>query len=196
MATIMKHVGKYGEKPCIVLFREVPNEPENCLVVMSSGLDDKTHDDLMEVVQSNEAQSDGDLSGVLNRRQFSNGENMLNYLHFNKKISKVPVNLVSLTPTPSQSISLTEVNAEIRRQTNDPIPPKTDPRSLPENRVQAPIVNEATSDAAQGLVLQADLMEEDAKKMLAEAEAKRAEAYALNPSLKPKKAGRPPKKKD
>lgn len=194
---IMKHVGKYGEKPCVVLFREVPNEPENCLVVMSSGLEDKIHDDLMEVVQSSEAQNEGDLSVVLNRRQFHNGENMLNFLHFNKKITKVPVSLVSLTPTPSQAVPLSEVNAEIRRQTNDPIPPKTDASHLEQPKQKAVNVSEATTDAAQGLILQAQLMEEDAKKLLAEAEAKKAEAYAIDPSLKPAKKGpgRPPKSK-
>ena len=53
---IMKHVGKYGEKPCVVVFREIPNEPENCLVVMSDSLDEVKHDNLMNVVQSAEGQ--------------------------------------------------------------------------------------------------------------------------------------------
>jgi hypothetical protein len=47
---------------------------------------------------------------------------------------------------------------------------------------------------AQNILFQADLMIEDANRMLAEAEAKREEAYTLDPSLKPKKGPGRPKK--
>ena len=114
MADIMKHVGSYGEKPCVVVFREVPNEPENCLIVESASLEDSKHDDLMNVVASLEAQESNNVSEVLSRRQFTDGTNMLNDLHFSKKLIKVPVDMVFLTPTPSQKISLQEVNAEIK----------------------------------------------------------------------------------
>ena len=88
MAEIMKHVGKYGEKPCVVVFREVPNEPENCLIVETGALEDQKHDDLMNVISSLEAQESNEVSEVLSRRQFTDGSNMLNDLHFTKKISK------------------------------------------------------------------------------------------------------------
>ena len=90
----MKHVGTYGGKPCVVVFREVPNETDQCLIVESSSLEDVKHDDLMNVVQSLESQQGKDLSEVLARRQFTDGSNMLNDLHFTKKIIKVPVNMV------------------------------------------------------------------------------------------------------
>jgi hypothetical protein len=191
MAGIMKHVGKYGEKKCVVVFREVPDEPENCLIVLSDSLPELEHNDFMEVIGSLEAQGTGDVSNVLNRRQFTNGENMLNYLHFNKKITKVPVGLVSLTPTATDVIPLADVNAELRKLENDPVPPKTDPAHLAEGQARA-VRTEV--GGAEGLILQADLMEADAKAMIAEAEAKRAQAYELDPSLKPKRGpGRPPK---
>lgn len=191
MSGIMKHVGKYGEKKCIVVFREVPDEPENCLIVLSDSLPEVEHNDFMEVIGSLEAQGTGDVSNVLNRRQFTNGENMLNYLHFNKKITKVPVGLVSLTPTATDIIPLADVNAEMRKLQNDPVPPKTDPAHLDEGQARAV---QTEVGGAEGLILQADLMEADAKAMIAEAEAKRAQAYELDPSLKPKRGpGRPPK---
>ena len=204
MAEILKHVGKYGEKPCVIVFREIPNEPENCLVVMSESLEPKDHDDIMEVVQSAEAQGTGDVSQVLARRQLTNGEQMLNYLHFNKKLHKVPVSMVTLTPTPSQSVPLAEVNAEIKKITNDPVAPVTDPSHLNENNPATTQVNPSEAPAevpaenpAQGLLLQADLMEQDAENLLAESKAKRQEAYDLDPSLKPKRGpGRPPKDAD
>jgi len=115
MANLMKHVGKIGEKPCVVVFREVPNEPENCLIVESNSLTDQKHDDLMNVVQSAEAQESNNIADVLSRRQFTDGSNMLNDLHFSKKLQKVSVDLVFLTPTPSDKVSLKEVNAEINK---------------------------------------------------------------------------------
>ena len=199
MATIMKHVGKVGNKPCVVVFRELPDEPENCLVVVTGNLAPQQHDDLMMVVQSSEAQSAGDISSVLNRRQFSDGSNMLNGLHFAKKLQKVSVSQVNLTPTPAQSIALSEVNAEIRKMDSHQ-GVKTNPDSLTadvEKTLTAPVTNEhkvESTDAAQGLMIQAELLEEDAKRLVADAAAKRAEAIALNPDLAAKKGPGRPKK--
>ena len=115
MADIMKHVGSYGDRPCVVIFREVPNEPENCLIVESNALPDNKHDDLMNVVASLEGQEANDISQVLARRQFSDGANMLNDLHFSKKLQKVATDMVFLTPVPNQRIPLSEVNVEINK---------------------------------------------------------------------------------
>ena len=188
MADIMKHVGSYGEKPCVVVFREVPNEPDNCLIVESASLDDSKHDDLMNVVASLEAQESNNVSEVLSRRQFTDGTNMLNDLHFSKKLIKVPVDMVFLTPTPSQKISLQEVNAEINKLetgSNPPLNVDVDPGSL-----QTPNPVEVTGDAsaAEGLLVQAEMIEQDAKQLMEDAESKKAEAYKLDPSLKPKKS--------
>jgi len=100
MAQLMKHVGKFGEKPCIVVFRELPGEQDNCLIVQTDNLESRQHDDLMNVIQSSEAQQANDISEVLFRRQFTDGSNMLNTLHYGKKLQKVPVGLVQLTPAP------------------------------------------------------------------------------------------------
>ena len=188
MAEIMKHVGSYGEKPCVVVFREVPNESDNCLIVESASLEDSKHDDLMNMVASLEAQESNNVSEVLSRRQFSDGTNMLNDLHFSKKLIKVPVDMVFLTPTPSQKISLQEVNAEINKLetgSNPPLNVDVDPETL-----QTPNPVEVTGDAsaAEGLLVQAEMIEQDAKQLMEDAENKKAEAYKLDPSLKPKKS--------
>ncbi len=102
MATL-KHVGKYGEKPCVVVFREVPNEPDNCLIVETTTLEDQKHDDLMNVVSSLEAQESNDIPEVLARRQFTDGSNMLNELHFGKKLTKNAFKFIYLGPLPNVS---------------------------------------------------------------------------------------------
>jgi hypothetical protein len=217
MAQVMKHVGKVGEKPCVVVFREVPDEPEHCLVVKSSGLAPDQHDSLMMVVQSAEAQESNDLANVLHRRQFNDGSNMLASLHHNKQIEKVPVNLVSLTPTPATAIPLADVNAEIRKINNNSNPPsKTEVNPavydkpvqqapLTESVTEAPVMPDPVAETAitgdqdpaaiaQQLLLQAGVIEDDAKALLKDAEAKKQEAYRLNPELQPKKGPGRPKK--
>lgn len=189
MANLMKHVGKFGEKPCVVVFREVPNEPENCLIVESNSLIDQKHDDLMNVVQSAEAQESNNIADVLSRRQFTDGSNMLNDLHFSKKLQKVSVDLVFLTPTPSDKISLKEVNTEINKLEGGYTPPKTDPVSVDTQPISESAEAVAPdASVAESLLVQAELLEQDAKALLDDAESKKSEAYKLDPSLKPKKS--------
>ena len=187
MADIMKHTGTFGEKPCVVVFREVPNEPENCLIVESASLDDSKHDDLMNVIASLEAQESNNVSDVLSRRQFSDGTNMLNDLHFSKKMIKVAVDMVYLTPTPSQKISLKDVNLEINKLesgSNPSMNTEVDPATL---ATPNPVEVTGDASAAEGLLVQAEMIEQDAKQLMEDAKSKKAEAYKLDSSLKPKK---------
>jgi hypothetical protein len=190
---VLKHVGKYGEKPCVVVFREVPNEPENCLIVETTSLEDQKHDELMNVVQSLEAQESNEISEVLSRRQFPDGSNILNDLHFSKKLIKVSSSLVFLTPTPTDKIALADVNKEIKKLdegTNPPLNTEVNPDTLMEQQIDETSV----SSKAEGLLAQAELIEGDAQAMMEDAKAKRQAAYDLDPSLAPKKGpGRPPK---
>ena len=58
MANI-KHVGQVinTQKRVIVVFREIPDEPESCLVVDTDAAPDWMHDDLITAVESNGAQA-------------------------------------------------------------------------------------------------------------------------------------------
>jgi hypothetical protein len=203
MAEVMKHVGKFGNKPCVVVFRQVPNEPNNCLIVESGSLPDGKHDELMNVVASLEGQEANDVSEVLARRQFPDGTNILSDLHFAKKLQKVSTDMVFLTPTPNTRIALSEVNVEIKKiatGSNPLLNTQVNPDTLLETQAadrlaEASQPTEADAPSvAENLLIQAELIQEDVNAMLKDADAKRAEAYALDPSLAPKKGpGRPPK---
>lgn len=199
MAQITKHTGTYGGKPCVVVFRELPQEPENALIVLTGSLDEVQHDDLINVVNSAEAQEANDISHVLNRRQFTDGSNMLNGLHYSKKLTKVPVSQVSLTPAPGQSVPLADVNAEIRKLEfagNPNTMADVEDVSNTPDPVVPTIQQDAAQDAAQGLIMQAELMKEDGERLIADAEAKLEEAYQLNPDLRPKRGPGRPKKSE
>ena len=242
MANIVKHVGQYGQKKCVVVFREVPNEEDNCLIVLSDGLEGRMHDELMGVVEGPEAQSAKNLADVLNRRQFSDGSNMLTSLHFAKRLTKVGVNMVDMTPLPGQRVSLKSLNDEIRKIDGGYVPPTNDlnnesellesARNKPwsertpeeasaynqsQTRNAEQVASEASKDdgvsldigsageqpqesapqepsVAQGLLIQAQMMKEDAERLLVEAEQKEQQAYDADPSLKPKRGRGRPKK--
>jgi len=239
MADMVKHVGQYGQKKCVVVFREVPNETDQCLIVMSDTLEGRMHDELMDVITGPEAQSAKDLADVLNRRQFSDGSNMLTQLHYAKRLTKVATNMVDLTPLPGQRVGLAQLNEELRKIEGGYVPPTNDlsnesallesaknkpwsERTAEEasayNQAQTRNASDVATDAAkddgvslnigedapapaqapvepsaaQGLLIQAQMMKEDAERLLAEAEAKEQQAFAADPSLKPKRGrGRP-----
>lgn len=241
MADLVKHVGQYGQKKCVVVFREVPNETDQCLIVMSDTLEGRMHDELMDVITGPEAQSAKDLADVLNRRQFSDGSNMLTQLHYAKRLTKVATNMVDMTPLPGQRVGLAQLNEELRKIEGGYVPPTNDlsnesallesARNKPwsertaeeaaaynrsQTRNATDVASEAAKDdgvslnigedapapaqapvepsAAQGLLIQAQMMKEDAQRLLAEAEAKEQQAFAADPSLKPKRGRGRPKK--
>lgn len=200
MAKQMKHVGTYGNKPCVVLFREVPGEPDSALIVLTEALPANKHDGLMSVVQSAEGQEAHNISEVLGRRQFSDGSLMFQDLHYNKHITKVDVDMVSLVPLPHQSVPLRDVNNAIRAQEAGTPPPNTDPSHLtadiPVNNASGEVFNStdgARDPAAQQqsevvpehLLIEADAIERDLAKLASEAKAKREQAYQLKPELRP-----------
>lgn len=210
---LMKHVGKYGEKPCLVVFRELPDDEQYCLIVQTNNLDSRMHDDLMNVVQSLEAQQANDISEVLHRRQFTDGSNMLNGLHFSKKLERVPVKMVALTPVPGQAVPLESVNAELHKLKGGYTPPKTDSSHI-ENQLRVTtkdipgpsdplslmqdgsilesdgaerVKTDGTSpvEVAKNLLFQAQMLEEDAQAIMRDATLKRKQAIQLDPSLTP-----------
>lgn len=200
----MKHVGKVGEKPVVIVYREVPNEPDNALIVETGSLEPDQHDALMNVVQSAEAQESNNISEVLHRRTFPDGSNMLTSLHYSKKIVKTPVNMVNLTPTPQQVVALEDVNKEIRKietGSNPPLNTEVNPNPIETDptlaSAEAPTTTESNDDpteVAKGILRQAMLMEDDIKAMQQDIDQKKAEAYALAPELTPKKGPGRPKK--
>ena len=207
MPDIMKHVAEWQDRKCLVLFREVPGEPENALVVMSGELGTTQHDELIKEVDSLEAQNNNNLADVLNGRNFSDGRIMLRALHEDQMITKAPVSEIVMLPTTKDRVPLAELNsaiAEIEKGQDADKPQLADTTEIDAiNEVKRPNAlsereQEEQTDIAEGLLRQADLIESDIEhvqqQMMTDANNKRAEAYARAPHLKPKpKPGRPKK---
>lgn len=115
---ILKHVGKIKgtEEKLAVIFNEVPNEPNNCLVVMTNTLGDIDHRELMLSIESQEGQASVNLGEMMNSRMNEAGRPLLTSLHESKKITKVATDTVILTPNPKSEIILSEMNDMLRGQ--------------------------------------------------------------------------------
>lgn len=193
MSKVMRHVGQdhLGHR-LVVVFRELPEDPEHCLVIESSTLPDMYHDNLMNVVESQEAQQTVNLYEVLNRRVFGDGQHMLNALHNRGLLKKLSVDNVFLIPMPNRKLPLREANQAISGEA--PVTESVTEPVAAEPVVAEPVTedrSEASAEdqdklKAQGLLTQARLLEADAKRY-------RDQAYALDPALKA--GGRPAKKK-
>lgn len=114
----MKHVGKMknnGAKVAIV-YRTLPGDPYNALVVGTGKLGASYHDALMSIIQDPAGQTANELADILSVRSFPDGSNMLQWLHTRGQLTKVPTSGVLVTPTPNDSVPLDELNVLIAEQ--------------------------------------------------------------------------------
>lgn len=112
------HVGKMKNNSArvVVVYRTLPNEPNNALVVGTQGLQDSYHDSLMSLIDSDQCQQSKELADILAVRKFPDGSTMLGFLHGNGHLKKVPTNLVLMTPDSQTAIPLDELNRIIAEQ--------------------------------------------------------------------------------
>lgn len=132
----IKHVGRIKDtgRKCIVVFRTLPGDAFSALVIMTESLSESYHDSLINLVESNAAQGNSELSEVLARAVFSDGSTMLPSLHVKGLLTKVSTAAVEMTPNSSVSILLSELNQLIAEQRGvsvqdlalQPDAPKTD----------------------------------------------------------------------
>ena len=118
MAKEIKHVGKLkntGDKVAVV-FRTVPGESDNCLVLQTATLKDEVHDSLMAMIDSDQAQQTNELGELMFSRTFPNGRPMLQAMQNEGRLRKVPTSNVMMTPTPTSEIALSQLNTLIAEQ--------------------------------------------------------------------------------
>lgn len=186
MTAFIKHIGRHsgtGQRLTVV-FMQLPDDKEHSLVVYSDSLPDRYHDDFMAAVESPEGQQAQGLYEVLTRKVFWHGTPMLETLHTEGHLVKVPTSTVIMTPNSNTNVPLNDILAEMGNDVTPPSPsevaetPATEPaKSQVDSNVEESKKDESKA-IAQNLLIQADLLEQDAM-------AKREEAYKYDPSLKP-----------
>lgn len=120
MATPLKHVGKLkntGSK-VLVVFRTLPGESNMALVVQTANLPDQYHNDIIDLVNGENAQDAYEFGEILFARHFHDGRPMLQALQADGRLLKVPTDNVVMHPTPATEILLSQLNVLIAEQKN------------------------------------------------------------------------------
>jgi hypothetical protein len=190
MSMNIKHVAKtHTGKKCVVVFRELPDEPHNCLVVDTDALPDWMHDDIMNAVESPGAQQSTDFYAYAERTVLTDGTNMLQALHKTGRLQKVPTDTITMTPNNSVSVGLTEINNIVREQNGDKpvVTPPTDQVEMVGKTMDV-MESAATPTTSNEGITDNDLAKQflaQAKGFETEAKSLKAQAYELAPGLKP-----------
>lgn len=181
----MKHTGKMkhtGTK-LVVIFMQIPEDPEYALVVETDSLPSHSHQELMQIIESNEGQNELNLHNILFRKGSTNGMgSILENLHYHRYLHKQKIDDIIMTPTTSDSIPLRELLNLINKN-NKPIEPKKEIYQVKEN-----VLNNEKSDKlsfAKNLLNEAKMLEEDSKILLNDSERKKKQAYDILPELNP-----------
>ncbi len=120
MATLLKHVGKIKNTGTrvLIIFRTLPGESNNALVLPVAQLPDSYHDSLMSLVETPEAQEAFEFGEIMFARNFPDGRPMLQAMQADNRLQKVATDSVLVCPTPNSEISLDELNVFIAEQKN------------------------------------------------------------------------------
>ena len=114
-----KHIGllKDDGAKVAIIFRTVPEEPENCLVIGPKFLSDVYHNAFMRALESAEGQASFELGTYLARQKFPDGIDMLALLHNDNYIKKMPTANVIVTYGPGEEgkIGLDKLNEMIAK---------------------------------------------------------------------------------
>jgi hypothetical protein len=176
MPNFIKHVGQVDAtgKKCVVVFREIPEDENSCLVVETEQLMPTYHDSLMEAVESITAQEDMDFYKYANRTVFPDGRNMLEALHLSGWLRKVSTREITMLPTPEIKIKLNELNSQLSQLNNAGKTSSTDiNQSSSSNNVQESNSAGTLSDSqiANQMRGQAAFFRQEAERLYKEADA-------------------------
>jgi hypothetical protein len=114
----LKHIGRFratGRK-CLIAYRTLPGESDSALVIQTEALASENHDALMNLVESQGAQSAYEFAEVLARSRFSDGSVMLSNLHLTGKLTKVKTSEIEVMPNTKATIGLDALNQLIAEQ--------------------------------------------------------------------------------
>jgi hypothetical protein len=209
---MIKHIGRHGDRKVAILFREVPNEDHMCLVIYPETLPTHIHDSIMRTLESPVGQQATNLAEALHRGILPDGRPQLEALHREGMIKKVPTSQVIVTPTPTSSVKLDELNRivkemdtgeaavkrlqELDRNTGivDPATKrkaeaefKRSKERVTSEPVSALVSTDGALDdktIAANLLSQAKRMEIEAKGMIAEAARMKKDAQRMHPDVR------------
>ena len=114
----LKHVGRVisTKQRCLVAYRTLPGDSSSCLVIPTDSLSDSYHNSIINLVEGQAAQDANEFADVLMRSTFTDGSNMLIWLHQNGRLLKMGTSQIEMVPSPAVSVQLSELNQIIAEQ--------------------------------------------------------------------------------
>ena len=145
-----KHIGELvdGGAKVVIVYRTVPGEPDNCLVVGTKFLPDLYHNSLMKAVEGTSGQDADELADYLGRQTFPDGTNMLAMMHNDNYIKKFKTKdiMVTFGNTADGRILLNKLNEMIAKEKGVKVSDlQTDPTAVAE---ASKAVKKATTNKA------------------------------------------------
>ena len=170
MPEFIKHVGQVTStgRKCVVVFREIPNATDSCLVVETESLPPLYHDDVISAVESASAQEDIDFYKYATRSTLHDGRNMLEAMHLNGWMRKLPTSEVIMTPTREHKISLHDLNKQLPAAKGSTKTTSSDISSESDSATPAGVLDDAK--IANQMRGQAAYFHKESQRLLAEAE--------------------------
>jgi hypothetical protein len=115
-----KHIGELvdGGAKVVIMYKTVPGEADNCLVVGTKFLPDMYHNALMKAVESEGGQQAEEFADYANRQTFPDGTNMLAMMHNDNFIKKFKTKEIMVTygTGPDGRILLNKLNELIAKE--------------------------------------------------------------------------------
>jgi hypothetical protein len=111
---MLKHIGRHGDRKVAIIFREIPGEDHMCLVIYPDVLPTHIHDTVMKVLESPSGQQENTLANALHRNLLPDGRVILEALHKEGMLKKIPTNQVIVTPTATSNVKLDELNRLVK----------------------------------------------------------------------------------
>ena len=116
-----KHIGELADQSkakVVIMYRTVPGEPNNCLVVGTKFLPDMYHNGQMKAVESEGGQDADEFADYASRQTFADGTNMLALLHNDNYIKKFKTNEIMVTfgNTADGRILLNKLNEMVAKE--------------------------------------------------------------------------------
>ena len=116
-----KHIGELADESkakVVIMYRTVPGEADNCLVVGTKFLPDMYHNALMKAVESEGGQEAEEFADFASRQTFPDGTNMLELLHNDNYIKKFKTKEIMVTfgSTDDGRILLNKLNEMIAKE--------------------------------------------------------------------------------
>ena len=205
---MLKHVGRHGDRKVAVVFRELPGEDHMCLVIYPDTMPTPFHDTIMRVIESPVGQQENSLADALHRNLLPDGRVILEALHREGMLKKIRTEHVIMTPTPTSSVKLDELNRLVREMESGdeaarrmqqidesaglvaPERKRSAEAEFKAARQPSPTTLQAAPESAlddralaTSMLAQAKRMESEARGMIAEAARMKKEAEHMHPGV-------------